>query len=156
MARANRQWQDFAGLEAEGREALVVFQGAHGYVSPSWYAPGPAVPTWNYLAVHAYGRPRIVEDMAEIRAHQDRLVDAHEAGLAAPWAMAGQDDEYIARMLCGIVAVEMPIARLEAKAKLSQNRTAVDRRGVIAALEASERPGDRELAAAMRAFLHAD
>jgi transcriptional regulator len=150
MARANPQWKDFARLEAEGREALVVFQGPHGYVSPSWYAPGPAVPTWNYLAVHAYGTPRIIEDMAEIKAHQERLVDAYEAGFAAPWSMAGQDDKYIARMLRGIVAFEMPVTRLEAKAKLSQNKTEDDRRGVIAGLEESDRPGDQELAAAMR------
>jgi transcriptional regulator len=150
MARANPQWKDFATLEAEGRETLVIFQGPHGYVSPSWYRPGPAVPTWNYLAVHAYGSPRIIEDAVHARAHQERLVDTHEAGFAAPWSLAGQEEKYIARMLRGIVAFEMPISRLEAKAKLSQNKTEDDRQGVIAALEASARPGDRELAAAMR------
>ncbi len=150
MAKANPQWKDFAMLEAEGREALVVFQGPHGYISPSWYAGGPAVPTWNYLAVHAYGTPRIIEDAEEIRAHQERLVETHEAGFAAPWSLAGQDEKYLARMLRGIVAFEMPITRLEAKAKLSQNRTEDDRQGVIAGLEESDRPGGLELAAAMR------
>ncbi len=150
MARANPQWKDFAKLEAEGHEALVIFQGPHGYVSPNWYGPGPAVPTWNYLAVHAYGSPRIIDDAAEIKAHQERLVEAHEAGFATPWSMAGQDEKYIRRMLRGIVAFEMPITRLEAKAKLSQNKTEDDRRGVVGALETSGRPGDLELAAAMR------
>jgi len=150
MARANPQWKVFAKLEAEGREALVVFQGPHGYISPSWYEPGPAVPTWNYLAVHAYGSPRIIDDAARAKAHQERLVETYEAGFAAPWSMAGQDEKYIARMLRGIVAFEMPIARLEAKAKISQNRDEADRQGVIAALEASDRPADLELAAAMR------
>ncbi len=150
MARANPQWKDFAKLEAEGREALVIFQGPHGYISPNWYGPGPAVPTWNYLAVHAYGSPQIIDDAARTKAHQERLVEDHEAGFAAPWSVAGQDEKYIRRMLRGIVAFEMPIARLEAKAKLSQNKTDADRRGVIAALDASGRPGDRELAAAMR------
>ncbi len=150
MARANPQWKDFAKLEAAESEALVVFQGPHGYISPSWYAGGPAVPTWNYLAVHAYGLPRIIDDAAKIKAHQERLVDTHEAGFAAPWSMASQQDEYIARMLRGIVAFEIPISRLEAKAKLNQNKSAADRQGVIAALETSDRPGDVELAAAMR------
>jgi transcriptional regulator len=150
MARANPQWKDFAKLEAEGREALAVFQGPHGYISPNWYRPGSAVPTWNYLAVHAYGRPRIVEDAAAIRAQQERLVEAYEAGGPNPWSMAGQDDAYIRRMLRGIVAFEMPITRLEAKAKISQNRSEADRQGVIAGLEASDRPGDLALAAVMR------
>jgi transcriptional regulator len=150
MARANPQWKDFAKLGAAGREALVVFQGPHGYVSPNWYAGGPAVPTWNYLAVHAYGSPRIIDDAAGAKAHQERLVDTHEAGFAAPWSMASQPDNYIARMLRGIVAFEIPISRLEAKAKLNQNKSEADRRGVITALEASDRPGDLELAAVMR------
>ena len=150
MARANPQWKDFAKLEAEGSEALVIFQDPHGYISPNWYGPGPAVPTWNYLAVHAYGSPRIIDDAAKIKPHQERLVAAHEAGFAAPWSMAGQDDAYIGRMLRGIVAFEMPITRLEAKAKISQNRNEADRQGVIAGLEAGGRPADLELAAAMR------
>ena len=151
MARANPQWKDFARLAETGREALAIFQGPHGYISPTWYGPGDAVPTWNYTAVHAYGTPRVVEDAALTRAHQERLVETFEAGFAAPWSMAGRDDKYIARMLRGIVAFEMPVTRLEAKAKLSQNRSAADRAGVIEALAASTRPGDWELAEAMRA-----
>ncbi len=151
MARANPQWKDFAALAEAGGTALVVFQGPHGYVSPRWYRDGPAVPTWNYLAVHAYGTPRIVEDPATVRAHQEHLVETHEAGAETPWTLASQDEAYIRRMLRGIVAFAMPVERLEAKAKLSQNKTAGDRRGVVAALEASGRAGDRDLAAAMAA-----
>jgi transcriptional regulator len=150
MARANPQWKDFAKLEAERGEALVIFQGPHGYISPNWYGPGPAVPTWNYLAVHAYGLPRIIDDAASTRAHQKRLVEAHEAGFTTPWSMTGQDEKYIRRMLRGIVAFEIPITRLEAKAKISQNRDEADRQGVIAGLEASDHPSDLELAAVMR------
>ncbi|MDJ0971746.1 MAG: FMN-binding negative transcriptional regulator [Kiloniellales bacterium] len=150
LARANPQWHDLAALAAADGKALVVFQGAHGYVSPSWYAPGPAVPTWNYLAVHIYGRPRILEAEPEVAAILDRLVAAHEAGAAKPWSQDGQDPKYLARMRRGIVAFEIPVARMEAKAKLSQNRSAADRRQVIEALEAAQDPEARALAAEMR------
>ena len=84
MAKANPHWRDFAGLAEAGGEALVVFWGPHAYVSPSWYGPGDAVPTWNYIAVHAYGTPRPIADAAEVRAMLERLVATHEAGAAAP------------------------------------------------------------------------
>ena len=151
MARANPQWHDLAALAASDGEALVVFQGAHGYVSPSWYAPGPAVPTWNYLAVHLYGRPRILEAEPEVETLLGRLVSEYEAGAADPWSQDGQDPKYLARMRRGIVAFEIPVARLEAKAKLSQNKSAADRRRVIEALEKAQDPGSRLLAAEMRA-----
>ncbi len=151
MARANPQWHDLAALAASEGEALVVFQGAHGYVSPSWYAPGPAVPTWNYLAVHLYGRPRILEAEPEVERLLGRLVAEYEAGAADPWSQDGQDPKYLARMRRGIVAFEIPVARLEAKAKLSQNKSAADRRRVIEALEKAQDPRSRLLAAEMRA-----
>ncbi len=151
LARANPQWHDLAALADSGGEALVIFQGAHGYISPSWYAPGPAVPTWNYLAVHLYGRPRIVEAEPEVEALLARLVAAHEAGAASPWSQDGQDPKYLARMRRGIVAFEIPVARLEAKAKLSQNRSAADRRQVIHALEAARDLQSQALAVEMRA-----
>lgn len=150
MAKANPQWRDFARLAATGGEALVIFQGPHGYISPNWYGPGPAVPTWNYVAVHAYGLPRLIEDEARTRAHQERLVETFEAGGETPWSMAGQDDKYIRRMLRGIVAFEILVSRIEAKAKLSQNKSESDRRSVVAALEAGGRPADEELAETMR------
>ena len=151
LARANPQRHDLETLAASGGEALVVFQGAHGYVSPSWYEPGPAVPTWNYLAVHLYGRPRIIEATAEVEALLARLVEEHEVGAASPWRMEGQDPKYLARMRRGILAFEIPVARLEAKAKLSQNKSANDRRRVAEALDAAQDPLARALAAEMRA-----
>ncbi len=151
MARANPQWKDFAGLAAAGAEALAVFQGPHGYISPNWYAPGDAVPTWNYLAVHAYGRPVVCDDQNKARAQQEQLVATFEAVSEVPWSLAGQDDGYVRRMLRGIVTFEMPVTRLEAKAKLSQNKSEADRARVIDALEASGRPADQDLAQAMRA-----
>ena len=153
MARANPQWHDLEALAASGGEALVVFQGAHGYVSPSCYAPGPAVPTWNYLAVHLYGRPRIIEAAAEVEALLHRLVEAHEAGAARPWRLEDQDPKYLARMRRGIVAFEIPVGRLEAKAKLSQNKPEADRRRVVEALEPAGDSQARALAAEMRARL---
>ena len=150
MARANPQWKDFAALAAAGAEALAVFQGPHSYISPNWYGPGDAVPTWNYLAVHAYGRPVISEEPDKARTQQEALVAAFEAASEVPWSLAGQDDGYVRRMLRGIVAFEMPVTRLEAKAKLSQNKDEAVRAGVIAALARSARPEDRDLAQAMR------
>lgn len=152
MARANPQWRDFETLAAA--ETLVVFQGPHAYVSPSWYGGDqPAVPTWNYMAVHAYGRPRIMDDPVEVRALLERLVTTHEAGLAPPWSLDSQDEAFVAAMMRAIVAFEIPVARLEAKAKLSQNRTAEQRVGVVAALEAEEDPLAREVARQMRVLV---
>lgn len=147
MARANPQWRDFEALAAAGGEALVVFQGAHGYVSPSWYGGGPAVPTWNYLAVHAYGRPRVVSDPEAVHGLLERMVEQHEAGFAAPWRMDDQDPAFLSRMQRGIVAFEIEVTRLEGKAKLSQNKPEAVRRKVVAALEAE---GDTALAGEMR------
>jgi transcriptional regulator len=125
MARGNPHWRNFDG------EALVVFHGPHSYVSPSWYEPdAPAVPTWNYAVVHAYGTPRIIDDPQAVRAHKERLIATHEAGRLPAWNMAGQPPDYIEGMLKGIVGFEIPIARLEGKFKLSQNRSEADRRNV--------------------------
>lgn len=151
MARANEQWRDFEALVSGAGEALVVFQGAHGYVSPSWYGPGPAVPTWNYLAVHLYGLPRIIEAPEEVRALLEHLVATHEAGFEPPWRLDSQEPQYLEAMTRGIVAFEIPVARLEAKAKLSQNRPEADRRRVAAALEAAGGDPDRALAREMHA-----
>ena len=97
------------------------------------------MPTWNYAIVHAYGTPRIVSDPAELHAMLARLVDTHEAGFAQPWRMDLPAD-YMERMLRGIVGFELEITRLEGKAKLSQNRSAADRAGVVAALSPSADP----------------
>lgn len=145
MARANPQWQDFSAVD----EALVIFLGPHAYVSPTWYDSTPMVPTWNYTAVHAYGRPTLIEDAAAARAHLDRLVERHEQSGATPWSLDSVPAEFIANMQRGIVAFEIPIERLEGKFKLSQNRQAVDRDGARRALAASDDPAAMAVAALM-------
>lgn len=140
LARANPQWRDFGN-----QEALAIFQGAHGYVSPRWYETDLAVPTWNYVAVHAYGIPRVMEDDAAVTRFLERLTATYEASFETPWRLEAPDD-WQAKMRTAIVAVEIPISRLEAKAKLSQNRPEGDADRVIAGLQ--ER-GEAELAASM-------
>jgi transcriptional regulator len=146
LARPNPQWHDLAA----GGEALVIFQGAHAYISPSWYASAPSVPTWNYSIVHAYGTARIVDDRAELYAMMRRLVETHESGFERPWRMDLPED-YMERMLRGVVGFELAITRLEGKSKLSQNRDAADRAGVAAALSASADPLAATVAAQMQA-----
>jgi len=139
MARANPQWRAFQNSETE---ALVIFQGPHGYISPQWYETELAVPTWNYVVVHVYGKPRIVEDDAEVVALLERLVAANEAQFENPWRLEAPDD-WQAKMRRAIVGIEIPVSRVEAKAKMSQNRPANDVLGVIEGLEAK---GQTELA----------
>jgi transcriptional regulator len=130
VARPNPQWRHFT----PDRPVLVVFPGPHAYVSPSWYGQHPSVPTWNYVAVHAYGIPRLLEDPAHVRALLDRLVRTFEDGRATPWRMDGLPDAYVDAMMRGIVAFAIPIDRLEGKAKLSQNRPVDDQARVRAGL----------------------
>lgn len=141
LARANPH-----GAALDGAEVMVVFQGPHGYVSPSWYAAALAVPTWNYAAVHVYGRARLVSDPGRLQEMVAQLVAKYESGRAAPWSMAGLPAKFIDGMLKGIVGVEIDIARVDGKQKLSQNRSPVDRQQVIAALAASSHADDRALA----------
>lgn len=146
MARANPQWQTFDGQ----REAMVIFQGAHAYVSPSWYEPASTnVPTWNMAVVHAYGIPHIIEDHAELYALLNRLVSENEAGFETPWAMQSSED-YVHRRISAIVGFEFPISRLEGKFKLSQNRNEVDQQHVAEALSKSANDTDRAVAELMR------
>ncbi|MCW3052473.1 MAG: hypothetical protein JWN14_1643 [Chthonomonadales bacterium] len=147
MARANPQWRHFQ----EGREVLVVFQGAHAYISPSWYETQPAVPTWNYAAVHAYGVPNVV-DASGLKTLLFAMVALYEGKGEADWQFE-MGPEYVEQMMRGIVGFEIPITRLQGKLKMSQNRSEVDRRQVIAALESSERASDRETANIMRPML---
>jgi transcriptional regulator len=145
MARANPQWRSFERDE----EALCIFQGPHAYVSPRWYEATQRVPTWNYVAVHVYGKPRIVDEPSAVRAQQVRLVAAHEAGAAKPWSMDGLPESYVTGMLRAIVTFELPITRIQGKFKLSQDKPAEDRAGVIAALAESPHEGDRQTSALM-------
>ncbi len=146
MARANPQWRHFA----DGAEVLVIFSGPHAYVSPSWYATHPSVPTWNYAAIHAYGRPRLLEHHDTCRALLERLVAVQEAARETPWTMDLPDD-YEAAMIRDIVAFEIEVSRLEGKAKLSQNRDETDRRRVAEQLERESSEDARGVARLMRA-----
>ncbi|MDE2580098.1 MAG: FMN-binding negative transcriptional regulator [Rhodospirillales bacterium] len=134
LARPNPQ----ARGVAPGVAALAIFQGPDAYVTPSWYETkrrtGAVVPTWNYVAVHAYGELSFFDDPARLRDVVTRLTDRAEASRAAPWAVADAPEAFIAGMLKGIVGVSLPIARLEGKWKMSQNRPPEDRAGVVAGL----------------------
>ncbi len=145
MSRPNPQWRGFA----DGAPALAVFQGPHAYVSPSWYASGEAVPTWNYTTVHAYGRPRVVDDHGAALAILERLVAIHEEGRPEPWGLDRVTAEFRDTQIRGIVAFEMPIDRLEGKFKLGQNRPAADREGAAAGLRATGEPLGHEVARLM-------
>jgi transcriptional regulator len=134
MARANPHWRFL-----EDADSLVIFNGPHAYISPAWYEVQPSVPTWNYAAVHAHGRARIGADAVAILKES---VDTFEH---AGWVM-DLPPAYDAKMRAAIVAFELPITRLETKLKLSQNRSANDRAGVVAGLRAS---GEDALAALM-------
>ena len=142
MARANPHWRCLDGAT----RALAVFSGPHAYVSPRWYER-EGVPTWNYVAVHAEGAPRLLEDPAAVRELLARLTDTHDG----PGGFEALPRDLVARMARGIVAFELPIERLTGKAKLSQNKTAGDRAGVIAGLEAQGEPHALEVAALLRA-----
>jgi transcriptional regulator len=128
VARANPQWRAFDGKT----QALATFLGPHGYVSPLWYAAKEAVPTWNYVAVHATGIPRLLDE-PETRVLLDRLAASFEDA-RAPWTMASQSAEFIRAKIKGIAAFALPVAKLEAKAKLGQDRHRADSLGAVRAL----------------------
>jgi transcriptional regulator len=134
VARANPVWRE-AGADPQ---ALVIFQGPDAYVSPSWYLSKRdthrAVPTWNYVVVHAYGRPRVIQDPAWLRAHLEQLTRRHESGREAPWRMSDAPADFLERMINAVVGIEIPVSRLLGKRKLSQNRPAADQAGVIEGL----------------------
>ena len=140
VARANPQWKHFSA-EAE---VMVVFQGPHAYVSPSWYQ-APGVPTWNYAVAHVYGRARAIEDPVAVKDIVEKLTAKYESHYEKPWAPA-----YDPRMLNAIVGVEIVITEVQGKFKLSQNRPAVDRAPVIAHLDASGSEAARAVAALMK------
>ena len=140
LARANPHWKDLAA----GGEALMIFQGPEGYVSPNWYPSKhetqKAVPTWNYATVHAYGRPAIMEDADWKRQHVSELTDQQEAidalrTGARAWALSDAPEDYVQVMLRGIVGFRFEIGRIEGKWKMSQNREKRDREGVVSGLK---------------------
>jgi transcriptional regulator len=145
VARPNPQWK----LPATG-EAMAIFMGPDAYVTPSWYVTkqesGKVVPTWNYLAVHAYGPVEFFEDADRLLSVVTRLTNLHEAKREESWKVSDAPPDFIAAQLRGIVGLRLPINRLDAKRKMSQNRPADDRAGVVAGLGASADPIDRQVA----------
>src|ERR1700753_297426 len=142
MARANPQWHELEAIE----ECLVVFQGPQDYVTPSWYATkretGKVVPTWNYATVHAWGRPRVMNHDAWLRRQIEDLTASREAQRAEPWAVSDAPDDFVAMQMRAIVGIEIPIARIEGKWKMSQNRPEADRAGVIAGFREGGESGE--------------
>lgn len=136
VARANPLWRH------EGAAALAVFQGTDAYISPSWYASkrehGKVVPTWNYTMVQARGRLRVVDEAPWLHALVERLTQHHEAAQRAPWQVGDAPADFLAQMLGAIVGIEIPLDSLLGKWKVSQNRSAADRRGVADGLVHSE------------------
>jgi transcriptional regulator len=154
VARANPLWR-----EADGQPVLALFQGPQGYVSPSWYASKAehhkVVPTWNYTLVQAHGRLRAIDDPAWVHAFVTRLTAVHEGGRAMPWHVSDAPADFIEATQRAIVGIEIEVTRLEGKFKLSQNRSAQDRTGVVLGLEADAaqglQPDAEALAQAMQA-----
>jgi transcriptional regulator len=150
LAKANPQWQELQN----GAEALVIFAGADAYVSPGFYPSkaehGKVVPTWNYVAVHAYVKAEVFNDAHRLRNLVSALTDRHEASRAKPWKVDDAPADYIDGMLKAIVGFALPIERLEGKRKLSQNRSAADIAGVREGLAASPDMQDQALAHLMR------
>jgi transcriptional regulator len=145
IARANPQWS----LPPVG-DAMAIFMGPDAYISPSWYEAkretGKVVPTWNYVAVHAYGPVEFFDDADRLRDVVTRLTEIHERSRIAPWAVADAPEDFICAQLRAIVGVRMPIARLEGKCKMSQNRSAADRAAVAEGLASSGDAADRAVA----------
>ncbi len=136
LARANPQWQELTAVE----ECLVVFQGPQDYITPSWYPTkretGKVVPTWNYVTVHIWGKPQVIEDAAWLRRQIDDLTFAREGVRPAPWKVDDAPGDYVSAQVRGIIGVQIEISRIEGKWKVSQNRPEVDRAGVVDGLRA--------------------
>jgi transcriptional regulator len=143
VAIRNPQLEDLRS----GSRALVIFQGPHTYISPSWYVKPENVPTWNYTVVHAYGVPKILDQAAMVALLKD-LVGKHEKSFERPWDF-DPNDPFMQKQFPEIAGFEIQIEKLQGKFKLNQNRTAADRAGVIETLSASEDPAQRAVAGLM-------
>lgn len=145
LARANPQWQ----ARTSG-EAMAIFMGPDAYVTPSWYASkaehGRVVPTWNYVAVHVYGEVEFFDDQARLLDVVTRLTNRHEQGRAERWQVSDAPEKFIEAQLRAIVGIKLTVTRIDAKRKMSQNRSAEDRAGVAAGLSQSDKPGERAVA----------
>ena len=142
LARANPQWRELD----PAAEALVIFQGAESYITPSWYETkretGKVVPTWNYVVVQAWGHPVVIEDASWLRRQIDDLTRSREGARPAPWHVDDAPASFLGAQVQGIVGVEIPIARIEGKWKVSQNRPEADREGVVAGLREAGAPAE--------------
>ena len=148
VARGNSHWR----LMQSQAESMVIFQGPHAYVSPTWYAVSPAVPTWNYAVVHAYGAARVREDATFIAGVVEDLTRRYEDQREHPWSTQAVPGESYEKLLNAIVGFEISVSRCEAKFKLGQNRSVEDRAGTIAGLERESSPKALELAHFMRLY----
>jgi transcriptional regulator len=146
LARANPHCKELG----EVGEALMIFQGAEGYITPNWYASkaqtGKVVPTWNYAVVHAYGRVEAMDDAEWLRRHVSELTAQQEKDESKPWAVTDAPETFVDAMLRGIVGFRFAITRLEGKWKMSQNREAQDRAGVVSGLSERRHGDDLEIA----------
>ena len=147
LALGNAQWRTFQ----EEREVLVIFQGPHSYISPSWYSVELSVPTWNYATVHAYGVPHVITEPGELRQHLGELVATYESGFPQPWPFEKLPSDYAEKTMKGVVGVSIAITRLEGKYKMSQNRSTQDRQQVIEALTSTSDPTACEVASLIQA-----
>jgi transcriptional regulator len=147
VARANPLWH----THPAGVDVLVIFKGPDHYISPTWYPTkhetGKAVPTWNYVAVHAYGTLQVKDDPTWIRRQIEMLTTTHESGREPAWAVGDAPQNFIAAQMQAIVGIEITITRLEGKQKTSQNRLVIDRQGVVSGLAASSSDQARAMAA---------
>jgi transcriptional regulator len=150
LARANPQLKALA----QASEVLVVFQDANAYISPGHYATkrehGRVVPTWNYSIVQVWGKPQVMDDKPWIQTQVENLTDLNEAGAAEPWKVSDAPVAFVDAQMKGIVGLEIPIARIEGKFKLSQNRAPEDHAGVVDGLSRSENTEANAVAAQMR------
>ena len=146
LARANPLWKDFTAQV----DALAIFQGPHTYISPSWYPTkkehGKVVPTWNYAVVHAAGPLRVIDDQAWVRRFVEQLTQRHEAHRSDPWKVTDAPADFVDSMTSAIVGIEIPIARLTGKWKVSQNRPEKDRAGVVEGLLQDRSDASNEMA----------
>ena len=149
FSRANPQWRRFT----PDVPALAVFTGPDAYVTPSWYETkkqtGKSVPTWNYVAVHAYGSLELIEEPDALRDLLTQLTNLHEAGRPEPWAVSDAPEDFLQGLFKGIIGFRLPIARIEGKWKLSQNRPPEDRAGVVNGLRSDGGPAELAVAALM-------
>jgi transcriptional regulator len=143
VARANPHWQ---GLD--GQEVLVVFSGPHAYVSPAWYESENVVPTWNYVAVHAYGSCRLIDDPDAVGQLLARMVSTYEGARVNPWTL-DTDSDFFRKMVKAVVGFRVEVSRLEGKWKLNQNHPAERREKVVRALQQAEDPDAQEIARLM-------